>query len=125
MSPVPAPAPAVKPDRPANPAPHVEDDRPFTRPVQTAERVTMQLGPMAGGFLLLIGAGPRTKSYAVTPAVADFGSAYRVESRVEGNAYDVLLDGHASNCSCPGFSYTGGCKHLSALLSLQAEGRLS
>jgi hypothetical protein len=85
----------------------------------------MQLGPVAGGFLLQIGAGRLTKSYAVTPAPSDFGTAYRVESRVEGKAYDVLLDGPATSCTCPGFCYTGGCKHVAALLALQAEGRVA
>jgi hypothetical protein len=49
----------------------------FTRPVKTCERVTTQLGPVSGGFLLQIGAGKLTKSYAVYPAASDFGTASR------------------------------------------------
>jgi hypothetical protein len=39
--------------------------------------------------------------------------------------YTVLLAGPDTSCTCPGHSYTGGCKHASSLLGFQAEGRLS
>jgi hypothetical protein len=37
--------------------------------------------------------------------------------------YVVLLGGPGSSCTCPGCSYTGRCKHLSAILAFQAERR--
>jgi hypothetical protein len=40
------------------------------------------------------------------------------------NEYVVLLDGPDTSCTCPGHAYTGGCKHVSALLAFAAEGRL-
>jgi hypothetical protein len=38
--------------------------------------------------------------------------------------YVVLLAGPDSSCTFPGHSFTGGCKHASALLAFAAEGRL-
>jgi hypothetical protein len=39
--------------------------------------------------------------------------------------YVVLLAGSDSSCTCPGHCYTGGCKHVSALLAFAADGGLS
>jgi hypothetical protein len=38
--------------------------------------------------------------------------------------YVVLLAGSDSSCTCKGHSYTGGCKHVSALAAFAAEGGL-
>jgi hypothetical protein len=98
--------------------------RPFSRPVKTADHVEMTTYGAARGFLLFVGTTPKVKSYEVTPLASDFGRAFTVRSRVEGREYSVLIDGHRSTCDCPGHTFTGGCKHLSALLSLIREGRL-
>jgi hypothetical protein len=99
--------------------------KPFTRPVKTAEHVQAHFGSVAGlGFLLTVGTAPKVKSYEVRPLASDFGRAFTVRSRVEGREYSVLIDGHNSTCDCPGHTFTGGCKHLSGLLTLIAEGRL-
>jgi hypothetical protein len=101
---------------PVNPVP------PF-RPVQTCDKVTLH--GTAGPLLLEIHTGKRSKQYHVHPVDSDFGRAYTLVNRVTGEAYDVLLDGHASSCTCPGFQFTGGCKHLAALAALQAERRVA
>lgn len=99
--------------------------RPYSRPVQTAEYVELHFGSVAGiGFLLTTGTRPKVKCYEVRPADSDFGRAFTVLSCADGKTYDVLLDGHGSSCTCPGFCWTGGCKHLSSLLKLVGEGRL-
>jgi hypothetical protein len=38
--------------------------------------------------------------------------------------YVVLLAGPDTSCTCPGHSFTGSCKHASALLAFASEGRL-
>jgi hypothetical protein len=108
-----------------HPRPTVNPSRPFTRPVKTAEHVEAHYSSVAGlGFLLIVGTAPKVKSYEVRPIESDFGRAFAVRSRVEGKEYSVLIDGHNSACDCPGHVFTGGCKHLSGLLTLIAGGRL-
>jgi hypothetical protein len=36
----------------------------------------------------------------------------------------VSLDANGPTCNCPGHRYRGACKHLDALLALQAQGKL-
>jgi hypothetical protein len=79
----------------------------------------MQFGPVAGGFWLAIGAGKKSKSYNVRPIDSDFGKAFEVQSRTDGEVYHVLLAGPETTCTCPGYCYTSGCKHVSALLRLE------
>jgi hypothetical protein len=43
---------------------------------------------------------------------------------VEATAYDVLLCGRESSCTCPGHTYADGCKHLQAIAELVDGGEL-
>jgi hypothetical protein len=110
--------------------------RSFSRPVKPAAHAGHTLYEHLGLLVLEIVAQPSkrraiNKWYRLTRLASDFGLAFRLHAGcgdrlAEGaECYDVLLDGHRSSCTCKGWEYTGGCKHLSALLSLQAEGRLS
>ncbi len=54
---------------------------------------------------------------------SDFGRAFRLErvaheaTDKEGrDAYDVLLDGAADSCTCPGHVYGNYCKHVDGML---------
>jgi hypothetical protein len=99
-----------------------------TRPVKTCTAYTLY--EHAGYLTLEIISGRVNKWYRLTPAASDFGAAFCLEGgcgdKLAGGAesYDVLLDGRNTSCTCPGFCYTGGCKHASALLALQSEGRI-
>jgi hypothetical protein len=42
----------------------------------------------------------------------------------DGTTYHVHLDGEHSTCECDGFLRWNHCKHVEALLALQADGRL-
>jgi hypothetical protein len=53
------------------------------------------------------------RAFRLTPSILD--------KLADGEEYHVLLNGPDSSCSCPGHSYTGGCKHVSSLLHF-AEG---
>jgi SWIM zinc finger len=102
--------------------------RTATRPVKTCTGHTLY--EHAGHLTLEIISGRVNKWYRLTPVASDFGAAFRLEGgcgdKLAGGeaSYDVLLDGDATSCTCPGFAFTGGCKHASALLALQSEGRI-
>ncbi len=65
--------------------------------------------------------------YWVKPIPSDFGAAFSVEKSVlDGeDAYDVLLDGELSSCTCPGNVYHGYCKHADCCRALVAAGKLT
>ena len=49
---------------------------------------------------------------------------FRVWKFGAGGPYAVTLAGGAAGCTCPGFTYRGGCRHADALAALAAAGRL-
>ena len=111
------------------PAPPV----PFTRPV--ASLTDAQLHELDGGrlaLMLMTGTGKRAKQkfYHVEPIPTEIGGrAFRLtpfsqDTLADGTEYVCLLHGPDSSCTCPGHCYSGGCKHISALLAFAAEGRL-
>jgi hypothetical protein len=105
----------------------------FTRP--TANLAGAALHEENGHVLLTLVTGKRNatraKWYAVERIPTELGgSAFRLQPALgdklanDEESYVVLLHGHNSSCSCSGFQWTGGCKHLSALLHFQTQGRI-
>jgi hypothetical protein len=81
--------------------------------------------------LLTLTVGPTQTDYWVDPILSDFGRGFVLtkcpDFGKDGASYAVNLDGARSTCECPGFlrwGHHGPCKHLSALLALQAAGKL-
>jgi len=70
--------------------------------------------------------GRRTAdAYELIPLSTDIGGcAFRWFKR-GGESYDVLANGAESSCSCAGWAYTGGCKHLETTFALLDLGVLS
>jgi hypothetical protein len=103
---------------------------PFTRPV--ASLVDAQLVECDGGRLALVLLTKKgIKYYHVEEIETQLGRrAFRLTpfstDKLAGDETDyvVLLHGPDSSCSCPGHTYTGGCKHISALLAFASEDRL-
>jgi hypothetical protein len=64
--------------------------------------------------------------YCLAPLPSDHGRAFRLRKLEAdgGEAHVVDLAADGPTCSCPGHSYRGACKHLDALLALQAQGKL-
>jgi hypothetical protein len=98
-----------------------------------------QLGaPVNGVFPLLLtvtkGAKVERFGYYVEPLASDLGGrAFRLTKlphQVEEGqdpAYDVLLYGNDSSCSCLGFlrwGHRGPCKHISACAALVSRNRI-
>jgi hypothetical protein len=65
-----------------------------------------------------------TTSYEVIPLSTDIGGAAFRWFKRGGESYDVLCNGHDSSCSCKGWAYTGGCKHLEITFALLTLGVL-
>lgn len=74
------------------------------------------------------GRKPEPTYYFATPIPSDWGQAFKVERQGAADtdeAYDVMLDGRLSSCTCPGFLYhLKDCKHVAALKVLQQRGKL-
>ncbi len=120
---LPVPAAAVKPSR-------------FSRPVKPAAYAACNLYEHLGLLTLEIVGQPSrrhaiNKWYRVTRLASDFGLAFRLNAAcgdklaAGAESHEVLLDGPRTSCTCPGHTYTGGCKHVEALAALVAQGRLS
>lgn len=102
--------PAVKPARPPF--------RPLLHPPVFAWSV------LDNRIMVEITARKKTRTYHVFPLATDLGGcAFRFHKR-GGETHDVLLNGEESSCDCKGWSYTGGCVHLTAALELVASGVL-
>lgn len=67
--------------------------------------------------------------YHLRPIPADYGAGYELRKLEAdgGEVYHVLLAGKNSTCDCAGATFHPHglpCKHLSALLALDARGKL-
>ncbi|HWG47715.1 MAG TPA: hypothetical protein VN688_33430 [Gemmataceae bacterium] len=92
--------------------------KPATKPARKAT-----LGTLTNGKLILcITQGEDVRSYLLTPIPSDFGTAYHLlksdNGSDKGEAYDVLLAGRDSSCTCKGNTYHGHCKHVESLTAL-------
>src|SRR5262245_43459560 len=70
---------------------------------------------------------PQTDVYYLTPIKSEMGGVAYQLTKHDCTKYDVLLDGEASTCDCLGQTKWGHrhpCKHIAALLILQARGQL-
>jgi hypothetical protein len=106
---------------------------PVSRPVASLTGAALYIENGVMLLTLVTGKGRRAASkwYTVKEIESQIsGRAFRLTAAIycklaEGETdYVVLLDGPGSTCTCRGHTYTGGCKHLSALLQLQNEGRI-
>jgi hypothetical protein len=67
--------------------------------------------------------------YWVAPVPSDWGLAYHVDKDgcpfSDEHSHDVLIENEqGGSCSCKGFAAYGHCRHLDALRSLLAAGKL-
>ena len=53
-----------------------------------------------------------TNSYELIPISTEIGGVAFRWFKQGGECYDVLVHGTDSSCTCKGWSYTGGCKHV-------------
>jgi hypothetical protein len=100
----------------------------FTRPTAGLAGCCLFNAPNGITVLTLAtgkGLGFRSKTYHVEEVPSDIGGrAFQltpstIDTRANGEQeYHVLLAGRETTCSCAGFAYTGGCKHVSASMSL-------
>jgi hypothetical protein len=102
-----------------------------TRPVKSLTGT--QLHPLDdGSHVLILFTKKGSKFYHLSEIETQLGGrAFRLEPfttdklATDEDEYVVRIDGADSSCTCSGHSYTGGCKHVSALLAFAAGGGLS
>jgi hypothetical protein len=112
MPSVPRPRPPVQPAR-----------LPF-RPLLSAPQASYWRDE-TGRLCVLLSGRRATDAYELIPLSTDIGGcAFRWFKR-GGESYDVLAHGGESSCSCKGWAYTGGCKHLETTFDLLKLGVLS
>lgn len=107
MSSVPRPRPAVQ----------------LFRPLLSAPQASYWTDE-TGRLCILLSGRRAINAYELIPLSTDLGGvAFRWFKR-GGESYDVLINGQQSSCSCIGWAYTGGCKHIQTTFELLELGAL-
>lgn len=106
-----------------SPAPVKAERLPY-RPLLSAPQASYWTDEV-GAFHILLSSRRATKSYELLPLSTDFGGAAFRWFQSGGECYDVLVNGAESSCSCKGWAYTGGCKHVQTTFELLELGVLS
>ncbi len=78
-----------------------------------------------GAVHVLLSSRRKADSYELIPISTDLGGAAFRWFKSGGESYDVLASGTDSSCTCAGWSYTGGCKHLQTTFALLELGVLA
>ena len=77
-----------------------------------------------GAFHILLSTRRATKSYELLSLSTDIGGCAFRWFQSGGECYDVLVNGVESSCSCRGWAFTSGCKHLQTTAELLQLGVL-
>ncbi|HVS37426.1 MAG TPA: hypothetical protein VMS17_17825 [Gemmataceae bacterium] len=112
MNTVPANANRVKPTR-----------QPF-RPLLAPPAVTYW-NDDCGALHVILHRGRDRNGYELIPLSTDFGGVAFRWFKAGGECCDVLVSGTDSSCTCAGWTYTGGCKHLQTTAELLQMGVLN
>ena len=110
MATVPANASAVNPR---------SDFRPLKAPPQITYWTDAE-----GRVHVLLSSRRKADAYELIPLSTDIGGCAFRWFRSGAESYDVLAHGDESSCSCAGWAYTGGCKHLQTTAELLTLGVL-
>ena len=86
--------------------------------------------PERNAGVLQITEGKDTDRYFFAESRADFGRGFTVEKMEPetfgvAETYQVNLDPEGNTCCCKGFSRFGYCRHVSSLIALFDNGKLS
>ena len=104
-----------------SPAPSVKPTRQPFRPLLAPPAVAHWTDECQAVHVLLSGKRT-TDSYELVPLSTEVGGVAFRWFKAGGECYDVLVCGTDSSCTCPGWSYTAGCKHVQTTFEL-LEGR--
>jgi SWIM zinc finger len=103
---------------------HVKSTRLPFRPVKTVDEISW--ADFDNRPEVTIHRGNERKTYHVIPISTDIGgAAFRLHKLGTPTTYDLLMNGTESSCTCPGFEYTDGCRHLTAVQMLLDDGALN
>ena len=105
------------------PAPVKPTRQPF-RPLLAPPAVTYWTDECHAVHVLLSGKRT-TDSYELIPLSTEIGGVAFRWFKQGGECHDVLVCGADSSCTCPGFCYTSGCKHVQTTFELLEAGVLT
>ena len=77
-----------------------------------------------GAVHVLLSSRRKADAYEIIPISTDIGGAAFRWFKSGGESYDVLANGTDSSCTCAGFCYTSGCKHIQTTFALLELGVL-
>jgi len=97
-------------------APVKAEPRPF-RPLLAAPQASYWTDE-TGRLCVLLSGRRATDAYELIPLSTDIGGVAVRWFKRGGEGYDVLCHGGESSCSCKGWAYTGGCKHIQTTFEL-------
>jgi len=103
-------------------APVKSEISPF-RPLVAPPQATYWTDEVGAVHVLLSGRR-KADGYEIIPLSTDLGGCAFRWFKSGGESYDVLANGRESSCTCAGWSYTGGCKHLQNTFELLQLGVL-
>ncbi len=78
-----------------------------------------------GAVHVLLSGRRKADAYELVPLSTDLGGCAFRWFKSGGESYDVLVNGTDSSCTCPGFCYTSGCKHIETTFALLELGVLA
>ena len=108
---------------PENARPVKAERQPF-RPLVAPPQTTYWTDEVGAVHVLLSGRR-KADAYELIPISTDIGGVAFRWFKQGGESYDVLANGADSSCTCAGWSYTGGCKHLQTTFELLELGVLA
>ncbi len=108
---------------PANARPVNPERQPF-RPLIAPPQAAYWTDEV-GAVRVLLSSRRKADAYELIPLSTDLGGAAFRWFKSGGESYDVLTNGTDSSCTCAGFCYTGGCKHLQTTFALLESGVLA
>jgi hypothetical protein len=99
-------------------------ERPAYRPLLSAPAAAYWTDE-TGRLCVLLSSRRKADAYELIPLSTDLGGCAFRWFKTGGESYDVLVHGADSSCTCKGWAYTGGCRHIQTTFELLELGAMA